>query len=211
MLETGPCADLPELFATLGVEVVASLPHYRATNTDVQRGEGVHEKSIRALSRLNQVGYGSGAPDKRLVLVTNPVGAFMPPAQRSLENEWKRELERLHGIRFDALLAMANMPVGRHLAWLEETGATQSYVRKLVDTFNPAALSGLMCLDTISVAWDGRLYDCDFNQMLELPLRGAKTVFDLDPASLAGRPIATGNHCYGCTAGQGSSCGGAIA
>lgn len=210
VLDTAPCADLPELFATLGVEVVASLPHYRATNTDLQRGAGVHEKSLRVLSRLNQLGYGRGAPDKRLVLVTNPVGAFMPAAQGSLEGEWKRELERLHGVSFDALLTLTNMPIGRHLAWMEQNGTTASYVAKLAAAFNPAAVRGLMCIDTLSVAWDGRLYDCDFNQMLELPSEGGPTVFDLDLESLAGRVVATGRHCFGCTAGQGSSCGGAI-
>lgn len=211
VLESGPCADLPELFASLGVEVVASLPHYRETNTDLQRGASVHEKSLRALERLNAVGYGQGDANRRLVLVTNPVGAFLPATQTSLEREWKREMQRLYGIHFDALLTITNMPIGRHLAWLDENGTTETYVQKLASAFNPAAVAGVMCLDTLSIGWDGALFDCDFNQMLELPAQGRPTIFDLEAASLEGRPIVTGPHCFGCTAGQGSSCGGALA
>lgn len=211
VLESAHAADLPDLFADLGVEVVASLPHHRSLATDAQRGAGVFEKSIRALQRLNAVGYGRGDGRLRLSLVTNPVGAFLPAAQASLEREWKRELERLHGVRFDALLTLTNMPIGRYLEFLDETGNTETYVGKLAAAFNPAAVKGLMCRDTLSVSWTGALHDCDFNQMLEMPTVPAMTVFDADLEKLAGRVIATDRHCFGCTAGQGSSCGGALA
>lgn len=209
-------ATLPEFFAEQGVEVVASLPHYRKLSTDRQRGEGVHERSIGALRRLNELGYGAGG-GLRLVLVTNPVGAFLPAGQASLEAEWKRELARLYGIRFDALYALANMPISRYLEWLETSGNLQAYLQKLVESFNPAALNGLMCRTTLSVGWDGALYDCDFNQMLELGLAAGlpRTIEELAAhpdalARLAARSIATGRHCFGCTAGAGSSCGGAL-
>ena len=211
VLTTGGHTDLPEFFARHRVEVVASLPHYRVTNTDIQRGDGVYEKSIAALKRLNEVGYGDGRSGLRLVLVTNPVGAFLPPAQASLEAEWKRELQRLHGVTFDALYCITNMPISRYLEWLEESGNLEGYMERLVNAFNAATLEGLMCLDTISVGWDGRLYDCDFNQMLELEVAGApRHIRDIDLAQLARRSIVVGRHCFGCTAGAGSSCGGSI-
>lgn len=214
ILETGPGQDLPEFFARNGVEVVASLPHYRATSTDRQRGEGVFERSIAALKRLNGAGYGAGDPARRLVLVTNPVGAFLPGAQGSLEAEWKRELARRHAVRFDALFCITNMPISRYLEWLIASGNLESYMATLVAAFNPAAARGLMCRTTLSVGWDGRLYDCDFNQMLQLPVTPPALchVRELnDPSALAGRRVATGRHCFGCTAGAGSSCGGATA
>jgi radical SAM/Cys-rich protein len=205
-------ADLPEFFARHCVEVVASLPHYRAPNTDAQRGEGVFEKSIAALQRLNAAGYGDGRSGLRLVLVTNPVGAFLPPAQRSLEAEWKRELLRLHGVRFDALYCITNMPISRYLEWLMASDNLEGYMERLVTAFNPATLDGLMCRSMISVGWDGRLYDCDFNQMLDLEVDAARArhIRDFDPALLAARDIVVGRHCFGCTAGAGSSCGGSI-
>jgi len=209
ILEVPAHADLPEFFARHQVEVVSSLPHYRAPSTDKQRGAGVYEKSIRALKRLNAIGYGDGRSGLRLVLVTNPVGAFLPGPQKSLEVEWKRELMRLHGIRFDALYTITNMPIARFLDWLVESGNLEGYVEMLVNAFNPSAVAGLMCRNTLSIGWDGSLYDCDFNQMLELPLAGAPAhIRDFDPARLEARGIVTGNHCYGCTAGAGSSCGG---
>jgi radical SAM/Cys-rich protein len=213
VLTTSGQADLPEFFARHQVEVVASLPHYRATSTDTQRGAGVYEKSIAALKRLNAVGYGDGRSGLRLVLVTNPVGAFLPPAQASLEAEWKRELLRLHGVRFDALYCITNMPISRYLEWLAESGNLEQYMQRLVESFNPATIGGVMCRTMISVGWDGRLYDCDFNQMLELGLEEGQpaTIFDFDLGRLSGRPVRTGEHCFGCTAGAGSSCGGALA
>jgi len=210
VLETGPCRDLPAFFAAHRVEVIASLPHYRALSTDRQRGERVFERSLQALRRLNEVGYGDGRSGLRLVLVTNPVGAFLPAGQGSLEQEWKAEMERRHGIGFDALYTITNMPIGRYLAWLEDSGNLEAYMGRLLSAFNPAAVPGVMCRTTLSVGWDGSLYDCDFNQMLDLPVHGASThVRDFDPELLGARAIVTERHCYGCTAGAGSSCGGA--
>lgn len=204
-------ADLPEWFAERGVEVVCSLPHYRKFNTDSQRGVGTFEKSIEALKRLNAAGYGSGDPDKQLTLVSNPVGAFLASNQTKLEEEWKRGLFKNHGVRFDRLLALNNMPISRFLEWLQETGNLEGYMELLVNAFNPATVSGLMCRNTLSVSWDGRLFDCDFNQMLDLELAVADTpsIRDFRPEWLT-RRIVTGRHCFGCTAGAGSSCGGAI-
>ena len=210
VLLTPSHADLPEFFAGHRVEVVASLPHYRALNTDAQRGEGVYEKSIAALKRLNDVGYGNGRSGLRLVLVTNPVGAFLPASQGSLEAEWKRELRRLHGIVFDALYCLTNMPISRYLEWLIDTGNLERYMERLVTSFNPATVSGLMCRTILSVGWDGRLYDCDFNQMLDIELDGAAHIRDFDRETLERRAISVGRHCFGCTAGAGSSCGGSI-
>jgi radical SAM/Cys-rich protein len=212
VLTTAGHSDLPEFFAANGVEVIASLPHYRALNTDAQRGDGVFDKSIDALRRLNAVGYGDGTSGLRLVLVTNPVGAFLPPPQASLEAEWKRELWRRHGVRFDALFCITNMPISRYLEWLEESGHLERYLQRLVDAFNPATIEGVMCRTLISVGWDGRLYDCDFNQMLDLDLEphAPRHIRHFDAAALERRAIAVGRHCFGCTAGAGSSCGGSI-
>jgi len=212
ILETRPYRDLPQFFADHDVEVVCSLPHYRGPSTDAQRGDGVFASSLRALRRLNEVGYGQGDPKRRLVLVSNPVGAFLPASQRSIEAEWKRELRRLHGIEFDALFCITNMPISRYLEWLESKGNLASYMDRLVTAFNPAAVEGVMCRTTLSVGWDGTLYDCDFNQMLELPITThRRTIHDVDLDALAGRAIAVDRHCFGCTAGAGSSCGGATA
>jgi radical SAM/Cys-rich protein len=141
--------------------------------------------------------------------VSNPVGAFLPGDQAAMEKEWKTLLAA-DGVSFDRLICIADMPIARYLDWLEESGNLEGYLRGLVDAFNPAAVDGLMCRTTLSVSWDGRLYDCDFNQMLELPVEGAMTVFDFDPARLARRRVVTARHCFGCTAGAGSSCGGAL-
>jgi radical SAM/Cys-rich protein len=205
--------DLPEFLARHRVEVICSLPHYRALGTDRQRGEGVYERSVEALKRLNAVGYGDGRSGLRLVLVTNPVGAFLPGNQASLEKEWKRELDRLHGIRFDNLHTITNMPISRFLEWLVESGNLREYMERLVRAFNPAAAAGVMCRDTLSIGWDGTLYDCDFNQMLELPIdaSGPRHIRDFDLARLESRRIRFDRHCFGCTAGAGSSCGGATA
>jgi radical SAM/Cys-rich protein len=212
VLELTSQQDLTAFLADHQVEIVCSLPHYRAMNTDRQRGAGVYEKSIAALKRLNALGYGDGSSGLRLVLVTNPVGAFLPGSQPSLEVEWKRELWRLHGIRFDALYCLANMPISRYLEWLIESGNLEAYMERLVTAFNPGAVSGVMCRNTISIGWDGQLYDCDFNQMLELPLApGApRHIRDFQLDSLETRTIVIGRHCFGCTAGAGSSCAGAL-
>ena len=206
--------DLPEWFADRGVEVVCSLPHYRQRNTDAQRGDGTFEKSIEALRRLNQVGYGMGDPRKQLTLMSNPVGAFLASGQAKLEAEWKTGLAKYQGVSFDRLITLNNMPISRFLEWLEASGNLQAYMELLVNAFNPATISGLMCRNTISISWDGYLYDCDFNQMLELECRGQDGqrmhIREFDPAVLDRREIVTGRHCFGCTAGAGSSCGGAL-
>ena len=205
---------LPAFLAEHRVEVVASLPHYRAIGTDRQRGEGVHERSIEGLKRLNAVGYGREGTGLRLVLVTNPVGAFLPStSQPALLAEWKRELARLHGIVFDDLFTITNMPISRFLDWLSSTGNLEDYLQRLVDAFNPAAAKGVMCRNTISIGWDGTLYDCDFNQMLELPVGfdQPRTLEAFELALLEHRRIVTDRHCFGCTAGAGSSCGGQTA
>jgi radical SAM/Cys-rich protein len=206
--------DLPEWLAHRRVEIVASLPHYRRRGTDTQRGDGTFEKSLEALRRLNAAGYGRGDDGHRLTLVANPVGAFLPANQAAMEREWKEGLAREHGIAFDRLIVLNNMPISRFLEWLEVSGNLQGYMELLVGSFNSATVAGLMCRNTLSVGWDGRIFDCDFNQMLELPARdaggGLFHVQDLDPPRLAHRPIVTRRHCFGCTAGAGSSCGGAI-
>lgn len=213
VLELPSQRGLASFLADHQVEIVCSLPHYRALNTDRQRGAGVYEKSIAALQRLNALGYGNGTSGLRLVLVTNPPGAVLPGSQRSLEAEWKRELQRLHGIRFDALYCLTNMPIGRFLEWLDTTGNLSSYLQRLVAGFNPSAVNGLMCRTTISIGWDGRLYDCDFNQMLGLPTASGTPghIRDFDPETLIRRDVVIGRHCFGCTAGAGSSCSGATA
>jgi radical SAM/Cys-rich protein len=206
--------DLPTFFAERGVEVVCSLPHYRRRNTDSQRGDGTFEKSIHALELLNAAGYGKGDPDRVLTLMVNPVGALLTGDQRSMEEQWNRGLERNHGVTFDRLIALNNMPIARFLEWLEASDNLQDYMELLVNSFNPGTIGGLMCRTTLSVSWNGRVYDCDFNQMLELESRGrdgrAVRVDEFDPTNLVGREILTGRHCFGCTAGAGSSCGGAL-
>ena len=206
-------AGLPEFLARHRVEVVCSLPHFRRRNTDAQRGEGTFERSIEALRRLNAAGYGSGDPDRILTLVVNPVGAILTGCQSSLEREWKRALADHHGVAFDRLIALNNMPISRFLEWLESSGNLHGYMELLVRSFNPGTVAGLMCRNTLSVSWDGRVFDCDFNQMLDLesrPSAGGATVESLDPDGLSGRRIVVGRHCFGCTAGAGSSCGGAL-
>jgi radical SAM/Cys-rich protein len=211
VLLTGRQRDLPKFLAENDVEIVASLPHYRALNTDRQRGAGVFDESIDALRRLNEVGYGRGDPDHKLCLVTNPVGAFLPGCQASLEQEWKQRLYREHGVAFDQLYTITNMPISRFLEFLTTSGNLEAYMQRLLDAFNPAAAHGVMCRNTISVGWDGTLYDCDFNQMLSLPVNHGlpSSIHDWDAERLARREIVTGRHCFGCTAGAGSSCGGA--
>lgn len=210
IIETPRNADLPEFLAAHDVEVVCSLPHYRALNTDRQRGDGVYARSVRALKKLNALGYGHDDPKRQLSIVTNPVGAWLPADQAAMERDWKAQLLRLHGIRFDNLYSITNMPISRYLEWLESSGNLEEYLEQLVVKFNPATVEGLMCRSMISVSWDGRLYDCDFNQMLELDLDESlpRTIEAFDAEKLRGRKIQTHRHCFGCTAGAGSSCGG---
>ena len=205
-------ADIPELLAQHRVEIVASLPYFQARETDAQRGEGVFDESIEGIRRLNALGYGRGT-GLELNLVANPVGTFLPGNQHDLEVMWKRELKKRFDLDFDHLYTITNMPISRFLEFLDERGRTIDYMTRLVNAFNPAAAASVMCRNTLSVGYDGQLFDCDFNQMLELGLDGAapQTIFDATPESLATRVIATGPHCFGCTAGAGSSCGGAVA
>ena len=203
---------LVEFYRRAGVELVCSLPCYTAENTDRQRGAGVFDKSIAAMRQLNAAGFGRG--ELRLDLVYNPIGASLPPPQAELEAQYREELARNFGVVFDRLLTITNMPIARFANQLNSTGSHSAYMSLLVNHFNPATVDALMCRDLVSVGWDGRLYDCDFNQMLEIPIGGtaASTIWDVDDVGkLAGESIATGSHCFGCTAGAGSSCGGAIA
>ncbi len=205
-------ADLAEFLAQHQVEIIASLPYFRAAQTDAQRGLGVFDKSIEALRKLNALGYGREGSGLPLNLIYNPVGAFLPPRQESIEAQFKRQLERGHDIVFNHLYTITNMPISRFLEFLLQTGNYEGYMERLANAFNPAAAAGVMCRYTISIGWDGTLYDCDFNQMLDLPADcGApRHIRDFDAAMLDRRRIVTGNHCYGCTAGAGSSCGGTI-
>ncbi len=204
--------DLPEFFREHGVEVVSSLPYFLAEQTDAQRGGGVFQKSIEAMQRLNAIGYGVGGDGLKLNLVYNPVGAFLPPPQGSIEADFKRELRQRYGVTFDRLYTITNMPIKRFLDYLRRSGNEERYMRKLVEAFNPAAIEGLMCRSLVSVDWTGRLYDCDFNQMLDLGVAPElpQSIADFDPEKFARRRIITDAHCFGCTAGAGSSCGGAV-
>ncbi len=205
--------DLPEFYREQRVEVVSSLPFYTAARTDGQRGEGVFDKSIEALKMLNAVGYGVEGSGLVLNLVYNPVGTLLPGAQDGLEKQFKKELGDRCGIVFNNLLAITNLPISRFLDYLQRSGKYAEYMEKLVNAFNPAAVEGVMCRSMISVGYDGHLFDCDFNQMLELPLSAGmpQHIRELSTANVVGRSITTGRHCYGCTAGAGSSCGGTIA
>ncbi len=203
--------DYPKFLADNNVEIISSLPYYTASNTDRQRGDGVFDKSIEAIKILNEFGYGKEGTGLILNLVYNPVGAFLPPKQEALEKDYKRELWNKFSIVFNNLYTITNLPISRFLDYLIESGNYLSYMNKLISAFNPAAALNVMCRNTISVGWDGRLYDCDFNQMLELPLTDGMPhhIKDFDIKLFNRRPIITGRHCYGCTAGAGSSCGGA--
>ncbi len=205
--------DLPQFFKAHRVHVISSLPYYEAGFTDRQRGQGVFEKSIAALKLLNGVGYGQEGSGLVLDLVYNPAGAFLPAPQAALEADFKRELQARHGIAFNRLFAITNLPISRFLDYLERSGNLEDYLERLVAAYNPAAAQGVMCRTLVSVGWDGSLYDCDFNQMLEMTLDGGlpSHIRDFDPAALAGRAVRVDQHCYGCTAGAGSSCGGTIA
>ncbi len=202
--------DLPEFLAEHAVEVVASLPCYLEENTDRQRGSGVYQKSITALKRLNELGYGRPGTGLILTLVFNPGGPSLPPEQETLEAAYRRELRAQHGIEFSRLFTITNMPISRFLDDLLQSGRYEQYLQKLIDAFNPQAVEGVMCRTTLSVDWTGRLYDCDFNQMLDLPVTSdvPRHISDFDWQRLSERTIVTGRHCFGCTAGTGSSCQG---
>ncbi len=204
--------DLPEFYKLHNIEVVSSLPFYSKDRTDKQRGDGVFEDSINALQMLNAVGYGLEGSALKLNLVYNPAGAFLPPSQDSLEKEFKTALLKDFGIHFHDLFAITNLPISRFLDYLLESGNYEGYMEKLVDSYNPVAAANVMCRSTISIGWDGYLYDCDFNQMLELKVAcKSKHISDYNATELQNRNIIVSQHCYGCTAGAGSSCGGAVA
>jgi radical SAM/Cys-rich protein len=207
--------DLAEFLAEQGVEVTASLPCYLEDNVDAQRGRGVHAASMRALQRLNTLGYGIGDPLRMLSLVYNPLGASLPPPQAALEADYRRMLGEQFGVRFDRLLTLANMPIQRFGSTLISKGTFGGYMQLLRGAHRPENLESVMCRDLVSIDWQGWAYDCDFNQMLGLPLRAAGRsrthVRELAASALAGLPVVVRDHCYGCTAGQGSSCGGALA
>ena len=207
--------DIPEFYRKHRINVVSSLPHFSAIRTDAQRGEGVFEKSIRALKMLNEVGYGEDSSDLELDLVYNPTGAFLPASQASLEKEFRERLRSKHDVVFNNLYAITNMPISRFLDYLVRSDNYETYMDKLISSFNPSAVNNVMCRNTISVGWDGYLYDCDFNQMLDLKVdlndNQEQHIRNFNGKSLNQREIAINQHCFGCTAGAGSSCGGAIA
>lgn len=194
------------------VHVIASLPCYSKENVESQRGHGVFDKSIEGLRLLNNLGYGKEGSDLKLDLIYNPLGAFLPPPQARLEAEYKKELKELFGIEFNRLFTITNMPIKRFYDLLERQGKLQSYMELLVENFNPHAALGVMCRNLVSISWDGRIYDCDFNQMLEIPLGEKKrSIWDIASfEELSKEGVHFANHCYGCTAGAGSSCSGAL-
>ncbi len=207
--------DLPEFLAAQQVEIVASLPCYLESNVDQQRGERVFQRSLEALRRLNALGYGLPDSNLPLTLVYNPTGYSLPPAQQQLEADYRRELRNRYGIEFTQLFTITNMPISRFLADLYEGGKYESYMQKLVEAFNPSTVEGLMCRSMLSVDWQGNLFDCDFNQMLDLGVahRRSTNILELSDQSLdelRSRLIVTGKHCFGCTAGAGSSCSGSL-
>jgi radical SAM/Cys-rich protein len=208
-----PKLYLPEFFSRNQVEVICSLPYYQEYFTDKQRGKGVFAKSIESLRLLNAQGYGKEGSALILNLVYNPVGAFLPASQPSLEADFKRQLGQQFGIFFNRLYTITNMPIHRFKAQLDRLGVYEDYMTKLVNAFNPAAAQGVMCRSLLSVGYDGQLYDCDFNQMLEMQIENGlpMTVFNFDFEKLLDRRILFAAHCFGCTAGEGSSCGGTTA
>jgi radical SAM/Cys-rich protein len=203
--------DLAPFLARNKVEIIASMPCYSPENVNAQRGEGVFEGSIAALQLLNSLGYGTDV-HLPLHLVYNPVGAFLPPSQAEVETDYKRELQKHFGIVFNNLYTLTNLPIGRFASYLRRNNKLDEYMELLVQAFNAATINGLMCRNTLSVGWRGEVYDCDFNQQLGMQWNNGARLFlwDVDPANTENRPIMTGNHCFGCTAGAGSSCGGAI-
>jgi radical SAM/Cys-rich protein len=210
LLERG-YEDVAPFLARNKVEIIASMPCYSPENVNTQRGEGVFEVSIAALQLLNSLGYGTD-PDLPLHLVYNPVSALLPPSQGELEADYKRELRTHFGIVFNRLYTLTNLPIGRFASYLRHNNKLDEYMEVLIQAFNPATINGLMCHNTISVGWRGEVYDCDFNQQLGMQWNNGARAFlwDVDPAEIENREIMTGDHCFGCTAGAGSSCGGAI-
>ncbi|WP_207491408.1 arsenosugar biosynthesis radical SAM (seleno)protein ArsS [Aridibaculum aurantiacum] len=203
--------DLPQFYKEHKIEVVSSLPFYTQDRTDRQRGNGVFEDSIKGLQMLNEVGYGIEGTGLTLNLVYNPAGAFLPPSQTALEAEYKQALMERYNIRFNQLFVITNMPISRYLDYLLQTGNYDKYMEKLTNAFNPAAAANVMCRSTLSIGWDGYIYDCDFNQMLEMKVdASSRHISAFDLAALQQRPIVINQHCFGCTAGSGSSCGGAV-
>ncbi|WP_026464676.1 arsenosugar biosynthesis radical SAM (seleno)protein ArsS [Adhaeribacter aquaticus] len=202
--------DLPEFFKAHKVHVISSLPYFSAARTNAQRGDGVFEDSVKALKMLNAVGYGQEGSDLVLDLVYNPSGAFLPASQGGLEKEFKQKLKQGFGIDFNNLFAITNLPISRFLDYLLESKNYDGYMEKLVNAFNPVAATNVMCRNTISVSWDGFMYDCDFNQMLDLKVAkiAPQHISEFNEAALNNRSIVLNQHCYGCTAGAGSSCGG---
>jgi radical SAM/Cys-rich protein len=198
--------DLFDFYSRNNVEIIASLPYHNESGVDKVRGSGAFLKSISALQRLNKLGYGIDA-GKKLNLVYNPQGAFLPPSQTTLEDEYRKELKRKYDVSFHSLYTFANMPIGRFREFLIRSGNFNRYMEKLDDAFNPETLSGIMCRRLVNVGWDGALYDCDFNQMIGLRVLDAypRTLRDFDQILLSGRQLAVDDHCYGCTAGQGST------
>ncbi|MCG2588643.1 arsenosugar biosynthesis radical SAM (seleno)protein ArsS [Rhodohalobacter sulfatireducens] len=211
ILDTRKFEDLPQFMADHGVEITCSLPFYNRRRTDAQRGEGTYDKSMKVLKILNEIGYGKEESGLELNLVYNPVGAFLPGDQESLKQQYKDRLWKDHGIEFNDLFTITNLPISRYLNFLVTSGNLDEYMEKLVTSFNPAAAEGVMCRNTISIGWDGTLYDCDFNQMLKMETENGSPqhIKDWDLDALNDREIITNQHCYGCTAGAGSSCGGA--
>ena len=203
--------DLPEFFKKHNIHVVSSLPFYKREKTDRQRGEGVFNKSIEALKRLNAVGYGTEGSNLKLDLVYNPSGAFLPTNQQAMENDFKKALFEDFGIRFNQLFSITNLPISRFLEYLIASENYEDYMYALVEAFNPSAVKNVMCTNTISVSWDGWLYDCDFNQMLDMKVASkVKHIKDFNEEQLQNREICISQHCYGCTAGAGSSCQGSV-
>lgn len=200
--------DIPQFLAEHDVEVVASLPCYLEDNTDSQRGQGAFRSSLEALRLLNGLGYGQPDSARKLTLVYNPVGPSLPPDQKVLEDQYRQVLRSEYGVEFNRLFTITNMPISRFLEFLLSENRFEEYMQRLVDAYNPAAVPGLMCRGLISVGWDGRLYDCDFNQMLELPIgnKAPRHISEFDGEALRRRSIRTGPHCFGCTAGSGSGC-----
>lgn len=204
--------DLPEFFKKYNVHVVSSMPHWTKGKTDKQRGDGVFNQSIQALQELNAVGYGMPNSNLKLDLVYNPSGAFLPGDQAALERDFKKALAQDFNIQFHHLFAITNLPISRFLDYLIASDNYEEYMYSLVEAYNPAAVANVMCTNTISVSWDGYLFDCDFNQMLELPVNStSKHISDFNEELLEGRNIVISQHCYGCTAGAGSSCQGTVA
>jgi len=204
--------DLPYFFKDHHIHVVSSLPYYKKEKTDRQRGEGVFSQSIKALVELNKVGYGKPDSGLQLDLVYNPSGAFLPANQLALENDFKKALKKEFDIDFNQLFTITNLPISRFLEYLIASENYEAYMHRLVEAFNPAAVANVMCTNTLSVGWDGSLYDCDFNQMLDLKVASpVQHIKDFDLNSLQRREICVSQHCYGCTAGAGSSCQGSVA